>query len=61
MNTFDVGLVTEIGLAGPGAFGFDELRIGNTWEDVTPVPEPATVVLASLGIVALLLRGKTRG
>jgi len=30
-------------------FTFDELRIGTTWEDVTPVPEPTCV--AALGLI----------
>jgi hypothetical protein len=43
----------------PDELLIDELRIGTTWEDVTPaVPEPASAVLAlaSLALVALLRR-----
>lgn len=35
----------------PAAMTFDELRIGFTWADVTPVPEPAAVVLLGLGLL----------
>ncbi len=31
----------------------DEIRIGTKWSDVVPVPEPATVLLISLGLVGL--------
>jgi hypothetical protein len=57
---FDLQTIPTIGLTGPGAFGFDELRIGTTWADVTAVPEPASLPLASValvvGVAALLRR-----
>lgn len=31
---------------------FDELRVGMTWADVTPVPEPNAVALLGLGLLA---------
>ncbi len=34
----------------------DELRIGTSWADVTAVPEPATGLVACLGVLALLWR-----
>ena len=37
--------VTSIG-AGAAAYLADELRIGNTFSDVTPVPEPSALLLA---------------
>jgi MYXO-CTERM domain-containing protein len=43
----------------PDELLIDELRIGTTWEDVTPaVPEPASAILAllSLGLAAMLRR-----
>jgi hypothetical protein len=49
MNTFDIETITKIGLDGPGAFGFDELRIGATWNDVAPAPEPSTLILLIAG------------
>lgn len=32
---------------------FDELRVGTTWADVTPVPEPSSLALGGLAAVAL--------
>lgn len=32
---------------------FDELRIGTTWADVVPVPEPATILLLGAGLLGL--------
>lgn len=34
----------------------DEIRLGTTFDDVTPVPEPATIVILALGGLALLRR-----
>jgi hypothetical protein len=42
----DVSLINQIFLTGPGAYSFDELRIGTTYADVTPVPEPSTLCTA---------------
>lgn len=33
---------------------FDELRVGTTWADVTPVPEPTTGGLLGLGILCFI-------
>jgi hypothetical protein len=33
---------------------FDEIRVGTTAADVTPVPEPAIFCMAGLGILALI-------
>ena len=39
-----------------GAQGqIDEIRVGNTWQDVVPIPEPSSVILAALGLFGLLL------
>ncbi len=32
----------------------DELRIGTTWADVTPVPEPSAIALTGFGLLGLL-------
>ncbi len=53
LNSVDLGTVTTVGLTGPGAFGFDELRIGTTWGDVTPVPEPGSLALLLVGGLGL--------
>ena len=56
---FDLQSVPTLGLTGPGAYGFDELRIGTTWNDVTSVPEPATGLLciAAIASVAAFFAG----
>lgn len=44
--------------ANPAGVIADELRVGTTYADVTPIPEPATA--AALGIAALALLGRRR-
>jgi hypothetical protein len=44
----------------PAGMQWDELRVGDTWADVTPVPEPSTAVLAGLCILALVLKYRSR-
>jgi hypothetical protein len=51
---FDLQSVPTLGLTGPGAYGFDELRIGTTWNDVTSVPEPATGLLCIAAIASVV-------
>jgi hypothetical protein len=41
----DVGTVTTIRIDGGGAFCIDEIRLGSTYADVTPVPEPSILLL----------------
>jgi MYXO-CTERM domain-containing protein len=65
--TYDAALVRNTGIASffvrnnsvePDVLWIDELRIGTTWEDVTPaVPEPMTAALGLVGVcLPLLLR-----
>ncbi|MCU0317355.1 MAG: PEP-CTERM sorting domain-containing protein [Fimbriimonadaceae bacterium] len=42
------------------AFDIDEIRIGNTYQDVTPVPEPMTMSLLALGAAAVAARRKRK-
>jgi hypothetical protein len=40
---------------------FDEFRIGETWDSVTPIPEPGTLVLVGITLGAFLIFRKRRG
>ena len=55
----NVGFKTQ---AGTGTFVVDNLLIGTTWADVTPlgVPEPATFALAGLGMLGLVFVRRMR-
>ncbi|WP_252850838.1 PEP-CTERM sorting domain-containing protein [Aeoliella straminimaris] len=50
----DVGIVAQIGLFSTGTFSFDEIRIGESFADVTPVPEPGSLMLLCFALVGLL-------
>ena len=53
-NDSNVGTVVGLTLYSTGAMRLDELRVGDTFADVTPiVPEPAGLVLLSLAVAAL--------
>ena len=49
--TFNLRNVNSVGLP---TLQFDELRVGTTWADVTPVPEPAATGLLGLGMLAVV-------
>ena len=51
------GAVTDVGIwyGGDGGYEIDEIRIGLTYADVTPVPEPG-LLIATLGVTALGIR-----
>lgn len=49
----DVGGITGITLYSTGAYSLDEIRVGQTFADVTPTPEPTTAMLLALGAAAL--------
>jgi PEP-CTERM motif len=57
-NDFDIGQLNGITIYSTGAFSVDEIRWGETYADVTPVPEPASISLMAAG--ALLLASAIR-
>ena len=48
---FDLGQVNGITIYSTGAFSVDEIRWGETYADVTLVPEPATLVMAVASVI----------
>jgi hypothetical protein len=44
-NNSNVGTVSGLTIYSTGAFSVDEFRLGDTFADVTPVPEPASAVI----------------
>jgi hypothetical protein len=55
-NNSDVGNVAGLTVYSTGAFSFDEFRLGETFADVTPVPEPASDLLALAAAITCLRR-----
>jgi hypothetical protein len=58
LNSFTIGSVTALQVSGPGAFNFDELRVGTTFASV--VPEPASIAMLVIGMLGLLVTGAAR-
>jgi hypothetical protein len=56
----DTGTISQMRLiAGDNAIGsFDEVRVGETWRDVTSLPEPTAVSLAALVVLTCVTRGR---
>jgi hypothetical protein len=57
VSNSNVGTISALGyyvLKQPDSMGVDEVRIGTTWADVAPVPEPSTLALLAAGLVGLL-------
>jgi hypothetical protein len=53
----DIGVASIILRQSPAPFlTLDELRVGTTWGDVVPLPEPGTFGLLMLGAIGLLTR-----
>jgi hypothetical protein len=58
-----IGTQNGLGFNAGGPTSFDELRIGTTYADVTPVavPEPSTVILVAGSLISLLGYRSRRG
>ena len=58
-KTMSNGAFNQISCAiNSGTGNFDELRVGTTYADVRPVPEPCVAVLLAIGSMAGLLYWK---
>lgn len=53
LNSLDLGTVTGLVLYSTGAHSLDEIRWGETFADVTPVPEPDALPLIAIGGIAV--------
>jgi hypothetical protein len=49
----NVNFLNMVSLTGPGGVGYDSLRIGTTYADVTPIPEPAAASLFIAGAIGI--------
>jgi hypothetical protein len=56
----DIGQVNGLVIYSGGAFSVDEIRWGNTFFDVVPIPEPTSIALSAIGAAALALVGYRR-
>jgi hypothetical protein len=59
-NNADITQLTMLGMNYSKPVSFDEPRLGTTWADVAPVPEPAALATLALSGVALLGRRNRR-
>jgi hypothetical protein len=55
-NDANFGIVTGLTIYSTGAMRIDELRVGETFADVTPIPEPGALGLLVASALALPLR-----
>jgi hypothetical protein len=53
----DIGQVNGLVIYSTGGFSVDEIRWGNTFFDVVPVPEPGSIALAGISMAAFALFG----
>lgn len=60
LNSEDFGTIQGVATAGGLPWQLDEIRIGTTFGDVTPVPEPSTyaLLLGGMGVLYVLRRKK---
>lgn len=56
VRTANINTVDGLTIYSTGAFSLDEIRVGETYADVVPVPEPSTAIIAFAGVAILLAR-----
>jgi hypothetical protein len=60
-NNSNVSNVAGVTLYSTGAFSIDELRLGETFADVTPaIPEPASMIIALWAVLAMFCASRRR-
>lgn len=57
-NDLNIGNVSGVVLYSTGGFSADEIRWGQTYADVTPIPEPSSWLLATVAALAIALAGR---
>jgi hypothetical protein len=59
-TSYDLGILSTIYLNNAGGYTTDEIRIGTTYADVFPIPEPTSLSIATLGLVIVLFARKLK-
>jgi hypothetical protein len=54
VQNLNVGSLSSLVIYSGGAFDIGELRVGTTYADVTPIPEPSALVLLAIGAASCL-------
>ena len=55
-RTANIPVVQGVTIYSNAAFSFDEFRLGETFEDVLPVPEPSAALAVGFSMIGLLFR-----
>ena len=60
VKTVNAGPLSALQIYSTGAFSFDEPRVGESYADVTPIPEPSAWSLAAVALACLWLLARRR-